>query len=58
MIEGALKAAGGQKYLTEQANKNPVAFMNLVAKVLPMQVQGQGANGEILVQIVQYSSDS
>jgi hypothetical protein len=27
-------------YLTEQANANPAAFMTLLGKVLPMQVEG------------------
>lgn len=43
MIINALDNAGGVKYLTEQAEKNPVAFMGLVGKVLPLQVTG--ANG-------------
>jgi hypothetical protein len=40
MILGALSAAGGQKYLEQQAKANPVAFMTLVGKVLPLQVAG------------------
>jgi hypothetical protein len=35
MIEGALHALGGQKYLEQQAMENPVAFMGLVGKILP-----------------------
>lgn len=35
MILGALDEAGGQDYLLEQSEKNPVAFMTLVGKVLP-----------------------
>ena len=35
MIEGALSAVGGQKYLEQQAMENPVAFMTLVGKILP-----------------------
>lgn len=31
-------------YLTEQAGKNPVAFMTLVGKVLPMTVAGDEEN--------------
>ncbi len=37
MILAALDEVGGQAYLVEQANKNPVAFMTLLGKVLPMQ---------------------
>jgi hypothetical protein len=40
MILEALDVAGGVDYLTAQANQNPVAFMSLVGKVLPMQVSG------------------
>ena len=35
MILGALDDAGGQKYLALQAVNNPGAFMALVGKVLP-----------------------
>jgi hypothetical protein len=38
MIEGALSAKGGQKYLEKQAEANPVAFMGLVGKCLPKDV--------------------
>ena len=40
MILGALDKKGGIKYLVEQAGENPVAFLGLVGKVLPMTVQG------------------
>jgi len=40
MILGALDAAGGQEYLTRQAEKNPAAFMTLLGKVLPTQLAG------------------
>jgi hypothetical protein len=36
MILGALSDAGGQKYLAKQATENPVAFMGLVGRVLPL----------------------
>jgi len=42
MILGALDDAGGQGYLTEQAKKNPGAFLALVAKVLPKELTGPG----------------
>lgn len=38
MIEGALSAVGGQKYLEQQAKENPVAFMNLVGKIIPKEI--------------------
>lgn len=40
MVEKALTKAGGVDYLTAQAHENPVAFMGLVGKVLPLQVVG------------------
>jgi len=43
LITGALDKAGGMDYLVKQAEQNPVAFMALVGKVLPLQVTG--ANG-------------
>ena len=50
MILGALDGAGGQAYLQKQADENPVAFMTLVGKVLPLTVTGTGPNGDITVR--------
>ena len=44
MVLAALDKAGGEDYLTEQARKNPAAFMSLVAKVMPTQVVGDPDN--------------
>lgn len=38
MIEGALHAVGGQAYLEKQAKKNPKAFMALVGRILPKDI--------------------
>lgn len=38
MILGALDKKGGIKYLERQADENPTAFLTLVGKVLPLQV--------------------
>jgi hypothetical protein len=35
MIRAALDESGGVAYLTEQAKLNPVAFLSLLAKILP-----------------------
>lgn len=51
MILGALDQAGGEKYLTLCARKNPTAFLSLVGKVLPLQVKGEGPGGEIIVRV-------
>src|SRR5215472_8982642 len=37
MILGALKAKGGQAYLECCADENPVAFMSLLGRILPME---------------------
>ena len=44
MILGALGDAGGQEYLTEQAQANPGAFLTLVGKVLPTTLSGDLVN--------------
>ena len=38
MITNALHLAGGENYLVRQASENPVAFMGLIGKILPKQV--------------------
>jgi hypothetical protein len=40
MILQALSNVGGIQYLEDQAELNPVAFMSLVGKVLPMTIAG------------------
>jgi hypothetical protein len=40
MILGALEASGGQAYLEKQAAENPVAFLTLIGKILPLTLQG------------------
>jgi len=49
MILGALDDAGGQNYLADQAIKSPGAFLTLVGKVLPMQLEGTGPDGAIII---------
>ena len=44
MILAALDKAGGVNYLVAQSEANPVAFMTLVGKVLPLQVSGDSDN--------------
>jgi len=44
ILQAAEKAGGKEGmvgYLTEQADKNPAAFIGLLGKVLPMQVTGE-----------------
>jgi hypothetical protein len=44
MIVGALNAVGGQDYLVRQSSANPIAFMSLIGRVLPLQVKGDPEN--------------
>lgn len=39
MILGALDDAGGQAYLARQADENPGAFLALVGKILPKNIE-------------------
>jgi hypothetical protein len=58
MIRGALDDAGGRSYLYEQAIVNPVAFLYLVGKILPRDVNLSGSeNGPLVVQIVRYGDN-
>jgi len=49
MILGALAGVGGTQYLMRQAEQNPVAFMGLVGKVLPLTIAGAGEGGALVV---------
>ena len=42
MVLGALRDAGGQKYLAQQAIDNPGAFLTLIGKILPRDVNHGG----------------
>lgn len=44
MVLQALDESGGVDYLKQRAIDNPTAFMTLLGKVLPMQVQGDPNN--------------
>lgn len=48
MILTALSDVGGAKYLARQAEQNPVAFMGLVGKVLPLQLAGHDGGALIV----------
>lgn len=56
MILGALSDAGGQKYLATQAQKNPVAFMSLLGRILPttanVNVSGEPTTEELIAIIL------
>lgn len=41
MVREALDEAGGVEYLTTQATKNPVAFLTLIGKLLPAEINAR-----------------
>jgi hypothetical protein len=47
MVVQALSEAGGVKYLVQCAHKQPVAFLGLVGRVLPLTIAGKGEDGAI-----------
>ena len=54
MIEGALQDVGGQAYLARQAEENPTAFMGLLGRILPKDVNvgGQIDNPVLIKEII------
>lgn len=53
MILAALDQAGGEQYLALQAERNPSAFLTLLARVLPLTVTGADG-GPLTVKIVRF----
>lgn len=55
MILQALDGAGGVAYLQKCANepRTAAAFLGLVGKVLPMTVQGPGADGSHVFKVIE-----
>jgi hypothetical protein len=51
MILKALDKSGGINYLTQQARDNPTAFLTLVGKVLPLDVNASH-DGKIIAEVV------
>lgn len=45
MIREALDNAGGSEYLLAQAHENPSAFLALVGKILPKELEVSGPGG-------------
>ena len=53
MVEEALHRAGGVDYLLEQSEKNPVAFMGLIGRLLPKDVKVDvSVDGRSLAQVL------
>lgn len=51
----ALDMAGGDQWFARQADKNPVAFMNFLAKILPYQIEATATSFNYTVQTLQVS---
>lgn len=51
MVLAALDGAGGIDYLRVQADQNPTAFLTLVGKVLPLQVDANH-QGKVVAQVI------
>lgn len=54
IIQAAEKAGGRGglvAYLEAQAILNPGPFLSLLGKVLPLQIQGPGEDGKIIVEV-------
>jgi hypothetical protein len=45
-IEAAFQGVGGPEYLMRQAEENPQAFMTLLGKIIPAQVQADLTNSD------------
>jgi hypothetical protein len=52
MIEGALEAKGGQAWLERQMDENPAAFMTLLGKTLPRDLNATVETGPNLASIL------
>jgi hypothetical protein len=51
MVIQALSDAGGIEYLVAQSRDNPTAFLTLVGKVLPLQVNAEH-KGDVIAHVV------
>lgn len=51
MVLVALSNVGGAKYLEKQAHENPTAFLTLVGKVLPLQVNASHS-GNVCQEVI------
>lgn len=55
LIEGALSDLGGKKWLVKAAKKQPGAFMNLISKLIPRDLNVSGEVKHTLEQLVMQS---
>ena len=52
MVEGALEAKGGQAWLERQMDENPAAFLTLLGKMLPRDLNATVETGPNLAAIL------
>jgi hypothetical protein len=52
LVEGALRDAGGRSYLTQQARRNPKAFLALVGKLIPRDLNVAGEIKHTLTDLI------
>jgi hypothetical protein len=52
MIQGALDAKGGQAWLEQQMDESPAAFMTLLGKILPKDVNVGGQKDNPVVSTI------
>ena len=53
MIQSALNKAGGEEYLYQQALENPAAFLTLIGKILPKDINASIAGSLTLHSTVE-----
>ena len=51
MIIGALHDLGGERWLAEQAEANPVAFLTLLGRVLPHSLTTESSQPPIVLRV-------
>ncbi len=56
MIRGALDDAGGQEYLVAQAKENPTAFLTLLGKILPKDINAN-VKGKVTLKLFDFDVD-
>lgn len=57
MIRGALDDAGGRSYLHKQAQENPVAFMGLIAKIIPNELKANFSGSGKQIILIKFGDD-
>lgn len=58
MIMAALDRVGGDEYLAKQAIETPAAFLALVGKVMPLQVEGEDGGPVMIITGVRREGDA